>query len=188
MQPVPSIKSRPVYEDIGIDPAVQKHLFIAQTGSFDKLAKIYQACPSDKSCWIVGDDTQESLPDNSRFVSQDGIDTVFGEQFADLPISSHIYVAGQNESFLWDIHNLATRAGLASEQVKMFEPVTNQRRLFCTHCYTLTEGVTHSPYECPGCGRLLLVRDHFSRIHAAYVGVIINAEDPNDIPEIEELS
>ncbi|WP_319381283.1 hypothetical protein [Thiomicrorhabdus sp.] len=48
--------------------------------------------------------------------------------------------------------------------------------------------MTYSPFECPGCHRLLLVRDHFSRIHSAYVGVQINAEDPEDIPPTEELS
>jgi len=105
-----------------------------------------------------------------------------------LPVSSNVYLAAKRESVLWDRHNLDVKSGMASEQIKMLKPLGNERRLFCTHCYTVTEDVTHSPFECPGCHRLLLVRDHFSRIHSAYVGVQINAEDLDDVPETEELS
>lgn len=188
MQPIPSIKSRPVYEPIDIDDSVQEHVFIAQTGAAADIKALFAQCSSHhKSCWIVGDDTAPAT-DGAKPVAVDAQKSTFSELFSQLPVSCNLYVAGMTEGFLWDIHNLAIAAGLAAEQVKKLPPKTTQRRLFCTHCYTLTEGVTYSPYECPGCHRLLLVRDHFSKRHGAYVGVQINAEDPDDIPPKEELS
>jgi len=50
-----------------------------------------------------------------------------------------------------------------------------------------TEEVTTQPVNCAHCGLLLLVRDHYSRRLAAFQGVNINAEDPSDVPEKEEI-
>ncbi|WP_319557374.1 dimethylamine monooxygenase subunit DmmA family protein [Thiomicrorhabdus sp.] len=188
MQTVPTIKSRPVYSPVEIDQAVQQHLFIAEEGAFSTLSDLYQDCEGEKSCWIVGQESADKLPKGCHFIDAQSFEEAFGELFAKLPISSNLYIAGIREAFVWDIHKLAIQAGLAPEQIKKLQPLSNERRLFCTHCYTLTEGVTYTPFECPGCKRLLLVRDHFSRLHSAYVGVQINAEDPNDIPPKEELS
>lgn len=189
MQAVPTIKSRPKYPPISINDSVQKHLFIAETGAFSELSKVIKLCKNGtKSYWVVGDNISENLHKTISTVPTNQITETFSNVFAKLPFSSNIYVAAKTEAFLWDIHNLAIKAGLADEQIKKLKPLTNQRRLFCTHCYTITNGVTYSPFKCPGCHRQLLVRDHFSTLHSAYVGVQINAEDPDDIPKIEELS
>lgn len=186
-----STKSRPVYPPIEINEAVQQHVFIAEGKAFTLLEGLYQSCSREKSCWIAGLselNEPDKNPKDCHFITPQSINGSFAKFLSDLPVSSNVYVAAKRESFLWDIHNLAVKSGMASEQVKMLEPLGNERRLFCTHCYTVTEDVTESPFECPGCHRLLLVRDHFSRIHSAYVGVQINAEDLNDVPETEELS
>lgn len=98
-----------------------------------------------------------------------------------------LYVQG-SEAFMWDVNSLAIAQGMVEEQIKMLEPITHERRVYCTHCYTVMEGVTHTPVVCSGCGRNLLVRDHFSKLHGAYVGLQIDAEDPADLPDVEELS
>jgi hypothetical protein len=41
-------------------------------------------------------------------------------------------------------------------------------------------------HPCPGCGRRLFVRDHFSRHLAAYMGIQVDAETPGVIPPVEE--
>jgi len=41
--------------------------------------------------------------------------------------------------------------------------------------------------QCAGCGRHLLVRDHFSRRLAAYMGVMADAEAPGELPPIQEV-
>jgi len=61
------------------------------------------------------------------------------------------------------------------------------RRMQCVHCKGITEGVTTQPAECAHCGLLLLVRDHYSRRIGAFQGVNINAEDPSEVPEKEEV-
>ena len=191
MQAEPTTKSRPIYPPVEIGKDVAQHLFIAETGAFSALSDLYGSCSSERSCWIVGEPESNSLgkyPKGCHFVRPADMTDVFSKLFSELPISSNIYLSAFRESFLWDMHNLATKAGMAEEQIKKLKPLSNERRLFCTHCYTVTEGVTHTPFQCPGCDRLLLVRDHFSRIHGAYVGVQINAEDPKDIPETQELN
>ncbi|SEG56662.1 dimethylamine monooxygenase subunit DmmA family protein [Marinobacterium lutimaris] len=173
MQIDPRIKSRPLYDPVVIRPKAKKHLFIGAGAELDAL---YASLPQEQCIRVAGgaDGLTEAL--------RAELDKVFET----LPLASAVYVCG-SEGFMWDIRNLSLAAGLADEQVQMCEPTTKERRLFCTHCYEITEGVTHSPQACSACGRLLLVRDHYSKLHGAYVGVQINAEDPADIPETEEL-
>lgn len=184
LPPTPSIKSQPIYISVAINPTVEHHLFIAEQGSEDELNPLYDYCKSAQKTLIViernlSEPTTESIDSEQKQLILDKI--------ASLPVSSNIYLSGMTESFLWDIHNLAIEAGMTEQQIQKIAPITHKRRLFCTHCYTITENVTYTPFECPSCQRLLLVRDHFSRLHAAYVGVMINAEDPTEIPDSEEL-
>lgn len=58
-----------------------------------------------------------------------------------------------------------------------------KRRVQCVHCKGMTEDVTTNPVTCAHCGLLLLVRDHYSRRLAAFQGVCINAECPDERPE-----
>lgn len=178
------IKSRPIYLSVDIDNSVKNHLFIAEQGADGALQPLFQYCASGQKSFVVIDRPSETVTTQS--IPKDKQQSLL-ERFSALPVSTHLYLSGMTESFLWDIRNLALAAGMTDEQVKMLPPLTPKRRLFCTHCYTVTENVSHSPFECPNCHRLLLVRDHFSRIHSAYVGVMINAEDPREIPEKEEV-
>jgi predicted RNA-binding Zn-ribbon protein involved in translation (DUF1610 family) len=60
---------------------------------------------------------------------------------------------------------------------------SRKRRVQCVHCKGMIENVTTNPVPCPHCGLLLLVRDHYSRRLAAFQGVCINAEAPDERPE-----
>ena len=60
------------------------------------------------------------------------------------------------------------------------------RRVYCIHCQASNENVTTNIVQCIGCGRHLLVRDHYSRRLAAYMGVMADAEAPGELPPIEE--
>ncbi len=179
---VPGIKSRPVYTPVTINPRSQRQIFISRGPVPGDLKSLYDACQyGEKSLLVVGPSGDSP---GSESVSLEGIP----EYAATLPASSSFYLAG-TEAFMWDVANLLNQAGFITDQIHMLPPVSNERRLFCTHCYTLMEHVTQSPHTCTGCGRELLVRDHFSRIHRAYVGVQINAEDPAELPDVaEELS
>ena len=179
---VPGIKSRPVYMPVTINPRSQRQIFISQGHITTELLSLYDACKDgEKTLLAVGTSGDGA---GGEVVSMEGV----SELAATLPASTSFYLAG-TEAFMWDLAGLLNDAGFINDQIHMLPPVSNERRLFCTHCYTLMEPVTRSPHTCTGCGRELLVRDHFSRIHRAYVGVQINAEDPADLPaEPEELS
>jgi hypothetical protein len=49
------------------------------------------------------------------------------------------------------------------------------------------ENVRTNIVSCDACGRWLLVRDHYSRRLAAYMGVMVDAEVPGERPPIEEV-
>lgn len=78
-------------------------------------------------------------------------------------------------------------AGLPLGAIQSEHRGTAARRMQCVHCKTIAEDVTVDPYRCPGCGRALYVRDHFSRRLGAFQGVCIDAETPGDVPPSVEI-
>ena len=82
---------------------------------------------------------------------------------------------------------LARNAGLGSAEFHLTLAGSAKRRVYCPHCKSMTSGVSRSVVSCSGCGAALFVRDHFSRLHAAYTGVRVDAEVPGVIPPAEEL-
>ncbi len=185
MQIDPSIKSRPKYQVPVLVGSARLQLFICEPAARDQLMSLHQQCEPEQTYWLeVGDPVAcDSAAESCTF---EGLAACLQRRLAGAPVATRLYVAG-SEAFLWDVRNQALAAGLVDEQIQLAPPVSRARRLFCTHCYTRMEGVETSPHRCSGCGRLLLVRDHFARLHGAYVGVQINAEDPNEQPEQEVL-
>jgi len=64
---------------------------------------------------------------------------------------------------------------------------TLARSVYCVHCKAITHNAHTNIQPCSGCGKNLFVRDHFSRRLGAYMGLMVDAEDPGQIPEIEEI-
>ena len=96
------------------------------------------------------------------------------------------YVAGP-EAFLWRVTGLLRGAGIEQRRIQQEVAGSLARRVYCVHCRTMNENVTTTIYQCDGCGTMLTVRDHFSRPLGAYMGVIVDAETPGDVPEPEAL-
>ncbi len=183
------IKSRPLYSPIVVRDNAAFHLFIAEEsteGQASGLLWIFNECQSQVKSWLgLSADDVLIFSKNMRPASVKSEELSLA--LSSLPLASQVYVSG-SESFMWDMHNLLIDAGLLTEQVSLMTPTSSIRRVFCTHCYTVMEKVEHTPVTCQGCQRPLLVRDHFSRVHGAYVGLNVNAEDVNDIPEKEALT
>ena len=97
-----------------------------------------------------------------------------------------IYIAG-SEQLLNVTVMTAMEAGYDHRSLQTQQHGSLARRVQCVHCKGITPNVTTQPVSCSHCGLLLLVRDHYSRRVAAFQGVNINAEDPMDIPEKEEV-
>lgn len=185
MQIDPSIKSRPKYQPPVLVASAPLQLFVCEPSGLDQLLPLCRQCAPEQMRLLLVDVTGDVVSD-VELCSAAAMPERLQQLLSDIPVSARLYVGG-SEAFLWDVRNQALKAGLVDEQIQLAPPINKARRLFCTHCYSVTEGVETSPCSCSGCGRLLLVRDHFARLHGAYVGVQINAEDPDEQPEQEVL-
>jgi predicted RNA-binding Zn-ribbon protein involved in translation (DUF1610 family) len=178
-------KSRPVYAPFHIDPAARFHLIVTDRP---------EPPPSDDlprenfDIWVVrtaapGVPAPVEGPMRAfRAVAE--LLTHLKHRLAREMVGLRLYAVGA-EAFLWDVHNLARAAGLASEEIRLHQAGPRLRRVYCTHCKTMIENAAVNVISCPGCGASLFVRDHFSRRLAAFMGVKIDAEVPGEpfVPE-----
>jgi hypothetical protein len=101
-------------------------------------------------------------------------------------MGTRLYVAGP-ESFIGLAMKIALEFDLNKDEIRAEELGTLARRVYCIHCRTTTEDVRTNIVRCVDCGSWLLVRDHYSRRLAAYMGVMVDAEAPGELPEIKEV-
>jgi hypothetical protein len=101
-------------------------------------------------------------------------------------MGSRLYVAGP-ESFMGLVMRIALRFNLNKDEIRAEECGTLARRVHCIHCRAVTEDVKTNIARCCGCSRWLVVRDHYSRRLAAYMGVMVDAEMPGELPPIKEV-
>lgn len=173
-EPETDVSNRPIYKLVEINQRSSYQLFVGETWS-DELNEFYESCTSyDNKQISIASDSKDIYADLTLFLSA-------------APVNTTVYIHG-NEPFLWKIAKVLKSMGLVEEQIKMFKPTSNQRDLFCVHCYTITPNVSETPAECCNCKLKLEVSDHFSKLHSAYMGYRVNAEDPIDIPKSKELN
>lgn len=190
MRPAPSdIQSRPVYAPLCPEATASRHWLVLEA----------DACPADAGAalvqafapvaaalrtWSVGPLALDglaptALPDTAALAAALA-------QAGPFRVNDRLYVQG-TEPFIWSVAALARAAGLAPEQLRLAHAGSLRRRVWCTHCHGVTEGVTTHTVPCAGCGRHLLVRDHFSRRHGAFMGVMVDAEAPGQRPAVQEV-
>jgi hypothetical protein len=101
-------------------------------------------------------------------------------------MGTRLYVAGP-ESFIGLVMKIALEFNLNKDEIRAEECGTLARRVYCIHCRATTENVRTNVVRCVGCERWLLVRDHYSRRLAAYMGVMVDAEAPGELPPLKEV-
>ncbi|MGE4372981.1 MAG: dimethylamine monooxygenase subunit DmmA family protein [Xanthobacter sp.] len=101
-------------------------------------------------------------------------------------MTSRLYLAG-SEDFIGQAQAIALAAGMVGDAIQTEHRGNSARRVQCVHCKGFMDDVTESPVTCVHCGTHLLVRDHFSRRLGAFMGVVIDAEAPGDLPPAEAL-
>ena len=101
-------------------------------------------------------------------------------------MGTRLYVAGP-ESFIGLVMKIALEFNLNKDEIRAEECGTLARRVYCIHCRATTENVRTNIVICVGCKRWLLVRDHYSRRLAAYMGVMADAEAPGELPPLKEV-
>ena len=185
------IKSRPTYTQLEPDLSGSQHLLIVEgdtvlPGRLDSLAGTFAPVEEQLHTWLIG--TQAGglgLGKVWRLPSVADVVDAFACATRGYGIGHRLYVQG-TEPFLWSVAKAAAIIGFSADQIHLHHAGSLRRRVWCTHCHTVTENVTTSIANCSGCHRHLLVRDHFSRRLGAFMGVMVDAEVPGDIPAIEE--
>lgn len=193
-----TILSRPVYGTLS-PQAGKSHLLIADAEGASAILDLAKQAPADffASAHIMfipgrtGDTFQASLKALKPAQYYEG-PTVAAAlprltwTLANAHMGLRVYLAG-TEGLIGQMMQAAIEAGIDPASIQTEHRGSWARRVQCVHCKGITENVTTQPVTCSHCGLLLLVRDHYSKRHAAFQGVCINAEDPTEIPQTEEI-
>jgi hypothetical protein len=181
------IKSRPIYAPFHIDPTGRAHLVVTE---FAALPEDIDLTFSNIEVWTVSTIAPGiQAPATAQSRAYRAVADLFSHLRHRLTrdtIGLRLYAVG-SEGFLWDVHNIATGAGLNKAEIFLTQSGSLKRRVYCSHCKTMNEDITTSICPCTGCGARLFVRDHFSRRLAAFMGVAVDAEVPGEVPEAEVL-
>jgi hypothetical protein len=199
---VTGIKSKPVYAPLRADLGGRYHLMLGRGPGADALLRVltemgHSAPPAlQKTRVMLVPDAGSALstvpfdhlglglvslfPDTAPLL--EAFRLVLGESL----MGTRLYVAGP-ESFIGLAMKIALQFDLNKDEIRAEEVGTLARRVHCVHCRTTTENVRTNIVTCAGCARWLLVRDHYSRRLAAYMGVMADAEAPGELPSIKEV-
>jgi hypothetical protein len=200
---VTGIKSKPVYAPLRADTGGRYHLLLGNGEGGEPLLRILDELRLSKPhslaqtriFYTPGADGKASARETlaaagvaeTRFF--DAGAALLKEFRAALERSlmgTRLYVAGP-ESFIGLAMKIALEFNLNEDEIRAQECGTLARRVRCVHCRETTEDVRTNIVRCVGCNRWLLVRDHYSRRLAAYMGVMADAEVPGELPQIREV-
>ena len=199
---VTGIKSKPVYAPLQPDTAGRFHLMLGHgiggtplLGVLGELGRAGSFSP-DRACVLYVADPAATGDFGDRFRAGASRVRLF-DRVADLladfrtiltgsSMGTRLYVAGP-ESFIGLAMKVALEFNLNKDEIRAEACGTMARRVYCIHCRATTEGVRTNVVKCVECGRHLIVRDHYSRRFAAYMGVMVDAEVPGELPPIREI-
>jgi hypothetical protein len=197
-------KSRPVYAPLEAVAQGTQHWFVTsgateadRASALSTLSTLSALATPDSATplevWSVDEDMAHAGAGAAcalanavahRFDTEGELLGTLGTALRGARVGIRIYALG-TEPFIWSVRQVAERCGLAADAVQVAHSGSLHRRVYCIHCRAMNEGVTANLVACGGCGRHLLVRDHFSRRLAAFMGVQADAEVPGELPAVE---
>lgn len=183
-----TIKSRPVYAPFKLDVTGKTHLIVT---NLPEPPVALEEGFGGITIWTVktaGRGIPAPATENLRpFRSTAEMLPQLAVRLAQARVGLRLYALG-SEAFIWDAFNTAIAAGLDKSEIFTHHAGPFVRRVYCTHCRTMIDDVAVNIIPCPVCGAHLFVRDHFSRRLAAFMGVIVDAEVPGEVPAAEALT
>jgi dimethylamine monooxygenase subunit C len=199
---ITGIRSKPVYAPLQPDLGGRYHLMVGYGVGAAPLARLLgdfgKTAPEALArtrIWYVADTAAPQAnaaafraASSAELRTFDDVDALLSDLTAAMDqalMGSRLYVAGP-ESFMGLVMRIAHGFNLAQDEVRAEECGTLARRVHCIHCRETIENVRTNIVQC-GCRRWLVVRDHYSRRLAAYMGVMVDAETPGERPEIKEV-
>lgn len=145
-------------------------MYLNESGEIDYSATLKKVVPDDLHVLKTYDEAKKAL---KAYLSK-------------ALMGLRIYVAG-SEKFMWTVAMAASEYGIDDADIYKELTGTLARSVYCVHCKAITTDAHNNLQKCSGCGKMLFVRDHFSRRLGAYMGLMVDAEDPGVLPEIEEI-
>lgn len=192
------IRSKPVYTSLVWHEKSTSHLVVAQGDGGMAVLKIFQQMHPKQPITVLYAHQSASDADYANTLKKvvpEGLFILNTEQDvldalkSILPLmymGMRLYVAG-SEGFIWSVADSVKMFGVEDADIMKELTGTLARSVYCVHCKATTHNITTNIGKCSGCGRMLFVRDHFSRRLGAYMGLMVDAESPGELPEIEEI-
>jgi predicted RNA-binding Zn-ribbon protein involved in translation (DUF1610 family) len=188
------VRSQPEYAQFQWDQGGARHLLLL-TGLDDGIVALIRALPCPGPLRILavtgacaalgqelagGNATLEVVLSNEALIERL---CILLEQSA---MGLRVYAVGPEDA-IWRCASAAHAAGMGRDEYQVHRAGTQARPVHCVHCGSRLPAMRTNVGACTHCGRTLLVRDHFSRHHGAYMGVQVDAECPGELPPIEEV-
>lgn len=196
---ITGIKSRPLYDRLHPIPRANRHIIAAQgSGGEAALRVLREMLPLNCDVELLystesfsGKDFYGELrtlapPSTRIFKSNAELITALSARLSQASIGTVLYLAG-SETFIGCAMQEASKYDLKRDEVLREHCGTLARRVICMHCSAYNDNVTHRVFRCHSCNEMLIVRDHYSRTWAAFMGVKADAETPGILPPDEEL-
>ncbi len=193
------IRSKPVYSTLYWRYQASQHIVVAEgDGGGMAIVKLlqqkYPSQPVSGFYVCAGHSPKEygniiaHLTDNefTNFEDVKSALSALEDMLSACRMGSQFYVAG-TEQFIWSVAHILAPFGVQDDDIVKELCGTLARPVYCVHCQTITQDVHDNITPCSGCQKYLFVRDHFSRKLGAYMGVMVDAEQPGDIPDIQEV-
>lgn len=192
------IKSKPVYTSLVWREKATSHLVVAQGEGGMAVLKLFQQMPPQQPITVLylpSPDSDVDYASTLKKVVHEGLQILDSEQavvdalktvLPTMRMGMRFYVAG-SEGFIWAVAESVKVFGIEDADLMKELTGTLARSIYCVHCKAITHNITTNIGKCSGCERMLFVRDHFSRRLGAYMGLMVDAESPGELPEIEEI-
>ncbi|MDP9011970.1 MAG: hypothetical protein M3O41_04795 [Pseudomonadota bacterium] len=197
---ITGIKSKPVYAPLRADPAGRYHLMLGfgpgAAALLRVLGEMRSSAPQalEATRLLIVPETPQTgdqfkpfgLAELNQFAGAASLLETFRTVLDRSLMGTRLYVAGP-ESFIGLAMQIALEFDLNKDEIRAEEMGSLARRVYCVHCRATSEAVRTNIVRCAGCERWLLVRDHYSRRLAAYMGVMVDAEAPGELPPVKEI-
>ncbi len=190
-----TIKSKPIYGALAWHDKATVHLVIAQSQGGLAVLKLFEQMQPKQPVRVLYAQQDTDYAKTLKKVVPEGLDVLNSEQelldvlksiMPTMRMGLRIYIAG-SEGFIWSVAEAVKAFGVENADLMKEQTDTLARTIYCVHCKAITHNITTNIGKCSGCGRMLFVRDHFSRQMGAYMGLMIDAESPGELPAIEEI-
>jgi hypothetical protein len=195
----PSIKSRPVYSELQLQPGTA-HVVIADGEGAEAVADLLIRVPDRAGVLAAMHILYAPGPDGTdqwaavqamgaaqsyRAPTVPAMLPRMAKVIAEAHMGTQFYLAG-TEGLIGQAEREIMMTGFPFAAIQKEHRGSTLRRVQCVHCKGITENVATDPFRCSHCGLNLFVRDHYSRRMAAFQGVNIDAEDPGLVPAAVE--